>query len=869
MRWSQRLFRRARTEERLDSELRFHLDQQIANYVAAGMAPEEARRRARLEFGGLDQVKEECREVGAARFIETLIQDLRYGLRQLRRNPGFTTVAVLTLALGIGANTAIFSVVNAVLLRPLPYPSPERIVVVGQRWMGGGGDFSPPDYLDIAAENRVFAQMAAYKDSNFDLTLAHLPERVAGTVVSVGFFRVFGVEPFLGRSFLPSDGGMGVRGVVLSYAVWQAAFGGKEGILGRKISLNEKPYVVLGVMPKGFDFPDGTQIWVAPRFAVPAHPLSPNVNPATMPGAHYFGSVARLRPGITVADARSDVNRVIRLIGEKRPDTEARSGAWIETLHQSQVGNIRPALLALLGAVGLVLLIACANVASLLLARGAARGREMAIRAALGAGRARVARQLLTEGLLLAIFGGGAGVVLAFFGVVPLVNLVPENLQDVVSVSLDGRVLAFAAILVLLAGMLSGLAPVWRGSKTSLTEAFKEGQTSGRLRLAAQNSLVVAETGLALVLLVGAGLLMESFIRLTAVDPGFDSTSVVTLRLSLPASRYPKPGKRSDFVRELLARLAALPGARLASVGTSLPLSGGESRRGVEIEGRPTQPDRIPSILYGVASPEYFRTLGIPLLEGRDFTESDNSNSPGVVIVNRAMADVFWPGTDPLGKRIRFGSEKAWRSVVGVVGDTRQQSLAERAGPMFYAPYAQDSWPFLTVAVRANLNPAGIASEVERAIHGLDPERAIYDVRTMRDEVAGSLLPRRFYMLLFSFFALLALTAVGVFGVTSFAVAQRTHEIGIRMALGAQKADVLEMVVGQGLKLTLIGVAIGIAGPFALTRSLSSLLYGVKPTDPVTFIAVSLILTAVAVLASYIPARQAAQVDPMVALRHE
>ena len=638
------------------------------------------------------------------------------------------------------------------------------------------------------------------------------------------------------------------------------------------MSLNDQPYTVVGVMPPRFDFPERTQVWVAPRFMVPQHPLSPGVDPRTMPGAHYFDSIARLRTGLTIAEARADVDAVIRRIAERRPHTEARSGVWIVSLHQSQVGDVREALLVLLGAVGLVLLIACANVANLLLARGARRGKEFAIRRALGASGASVVRQLLTESALLAVCGGGLGILLASTATRPLTGLVPEGLMGAVQFSINGHVLAFTALASLLAAVFFGMIPALQGSQVALTEALKEtGRSIVSGRQCAQGMLIVAESALTVVLLVGAGLLLRSFLRLTKVHGGFDPTHVITLKLSLPLARYSDAAERDIFVRKVLDGISALPGVRSASVVTRLPLDGGESHRGVEIEGHPTRPDEMPSILYSVATPEYFSTMGIPLLRGRDFTDRDDANAPGVVIGNEAMARAFWPGTDPVGRRIKFGDDAHWREIVGIVGNTRQGHLNEPAVAMFYAPYAQDAWPFLTVAIRTTGDPASLATEAEKAVHAVDQDQAVYDLRTMSEVVATSVSPQRLYMLLLGIFATLALAlaAIGVLGVVLFAVAQRTHEIGIRMALGAEKTDVLKLVVGQGFKLTMIGVAIGIIGALVLTQFLSSQLYGVRPTDPLTFFVASLTLTVVALLASYIPARRATKVDPMVALRHE
>ncbi len=865
------LFRRRSVESELDAELRAHFHRQVEKFVKSGLPLEEAKRRARLEFGGFDQVKEECRDARGVNLIETTIQDLRYGLRMLRKSPGFAAVAVVTLALGIGANTAIFSVVNAVLLRPLPYPNADRLVVVGERWMGGGGDLAPPDYLDIAAENRAFEQMAAYKSWNFNLSAGPRPERVTGAVITTNTFSLLGVDPVLGRGFLQGDGGPGgERTVVLGYTLWQARFGARPDVVGEKISLNDEPYTVVGVMPRWFDFPDGAQLWVPPRFAVPEHPLRLDVDPATMTGSHYFDSIGRLRAGVSVAEARADVDRVIRHIAEARPDSEATNGAWIETLHQVQVGDIRSALLVLLAAVGLVLLIACANVANLLLTRGAGRRKEMAIRSTLGAGRAAIARQLFTESLLLAAAGGGLGILLASWGTVPLAGLIPEDLRNMVQPGVDGRVLAFTALASLLGAIFFGLTPALQGARFAPMEALKEtGRSSAPGRHRVQRALVVAESALAVVLLVGAGLLVKSFLRLMQVNAGFDPTRLVTLKLSLPAARYPDKASQNLFVRQVLDHVETLPGVESASVTTRLPLGGGESHRGIQIEGRPSRPGEDLDTFYAVVAPDYFRTLGIPLLRGRDFSDHDDANSLRVVIINNSMARTFWPGEDPVGKRISMDDKPL--EIVGVVGDTHQRDLTGPVEPMTYAVYAQEPWPFLTVAIRAAGSPASLMTEAERAVHAVDKDEPVFDVQTMSEVVEASVSPRRFYMLLLGIFALVALSlaAVGLFGVISFGVVQRTREIGIRLALGAQRSAVLRTVVGEGMRLTFLGLAVGLGAAVALTRLMGSLLYSVRPADPETFMAVSVLLTAVAGLASYIPARRATKVDPMVALRHE
>jgi putative ABC transport system permease protein len=807
----------------------------------------------------------------------TLVQDFRYGIRILLKNPGFTVVAVLTLALGIGANTAIFSVVNTVLLRPLPYPHADRIVVVGQEWMGGAGDFSPADFLDVQSQNHTFEHLAATREWNFNLSAGDRPERIIGDAVSTNLFSLLGVEPVLGRGFVPEDGGHRTnRVVVLSYGLWQRHFGGNASVLGEKLDLNGEPFTIVGVMPRGFAYPEGAELWVPPRYAVPAHPLRLDVDPATMRGSHYFESIARLRPHVTLDETRADLAVIFKNVARAHSDSDLKDGKpWVNTLHEEEVGNVRPALLVLLGAVGLVLLIACANVASLIMARGVSRRKELAVREALGAGRARVIRQLLTESMLLALLGGGLGIFLAFWGFAPLAALVPGELKGFAQLSVDLRVLSFTVALSLLAGLVFGLAPALTGARPKLFDTLKEGgrsSTFGRHR--GQEILVVAETAIALVLLVGAGLLLKSFVRILSVDEGFDPDHVLTLQIFLPQARYPEPQSRNNFVGQILTSVKALPGVEAASVATRLPLNPGGSSRGIIIEGRTYPPERqgeeiTPS--YSVASPDFFSALRIPLLKGRFFADADDARSAHVCIINKTMAKTFWPGEDPVGKRIRTDTDEAWMQIVGVVGDVQQHQLGEPVRSMFYAPYTQDPWPFMDIAVRTSSEPASLAAPVERAVLDLDGTQPVYNVRTMQEVVSRSVAGRRFNVVLLGLFAALALclTAIGIFGVISFAVTQRTHEIGIRIALGAERRDVLRLVVGHGIVLTLIGLGLGVAGAFVLTRFLSSLLFAVKATDPVTFVSVSIMLFAVALLASYIPARRATRVDPMVALRYE
>ena len=810
--------------------------------------------------------------------MSPVIQDLKFGLRMLAKNPGFTAVAVITLALGIGANTAIFSVVNRVLLRPLPYPNASRLVVVNEKWSGGADAPSPADFLDIQAQNHVFEQMAAYRGQGFSLAVNGKPEHVEGAVVTTNILSLLGVNPVLGRGFISSDGGhAGNRGLILGYSLWQKSFGGSHDVLGQKVTLDDQAFTVVGVMPHWFEFPEGAELWVAPRYQVPEHPLRPNVDPATMRGSHYFDAIARLRTGVTQSQALADLTLVNKNIGRAHPDSDLNSdlGPSLVSLQEDEVGQVRPALLVLLGAVGLLLLIACANVANLLLARGLARRKEFAVRQALGASRPRVIRQLLTESFLLALCGGALGILMAFWAFAPLAGLIPSGLRGFSEFKLDTGLLEFTLLVSLVAGLVFGLLPALTNSREGLTGALKEGgRTSGSGHHQAQSFLVIAETALALILLVGAGLLLRSFIRLLSVHEGFNASHVLTMRIALPQTSYPLPTQKAEFVNRILERIHAQPGVSSACVATRLPLNHGSSARSIQVEGHSYSPaSPVESIVpnYSVVSPEFFKTLQIPIVRGRDFTGHDDAQAPGVFIVNQTMARTFWPGQDPVGRRISLNEGGKWSEVVGVVGDVQQHRLGELTKPMMYAPYEQDPWPFMDIAVRTALDPASVAPAIERAIQSVDKNRAVYDVQTMDGIVSSSVSPRRFDMLLLGLFAALALVlaAVGIFGVMSFAIRQRTHEIGIRMALGARGDDVVFMVLKQGLVLTLAGIGLGLVGSFGLTRFLSTMLYGVHPGDPATLVSACLILTGVSLAASAIPARRATKVDPVVALRNE
>ncbi|HEY6292263.1 MAG TPA: ABC transporter permease [Terriglobia bacterium] len=876
--WFQRfggLFDSERRDRELKAELESHLQMHIDDNLNAGLTPEEARRQALIKLGGLEQTKENYRDRRGLPLLETLIQDLRYGLRMLRKNPGFTAVAVLTLGLGIGANTAIFSVVNAVLLRPLPYRDPGRLVLFwfNHGFFGPGpGSVCDPDYIQWKSQNQVFDQMAAFRGQTANLTGGANPQRLLGSVVTASFFSTLGVQPALGRTFLPEEEQAGQENVVLlSHQVWEGRFGSNRGVLGEAITLDDKPYKVIGVMPAGFQFPNQADFWSPMVLSGDCHNATDQV-------------IAHLKADVTPARAWGDV----ALIGHRLDQAAHRDedgqgmGLTFVFLQDSMVGNIRPALLILLAAVGLVLLIACANVANLLMARSMARQREVTIRRIVGASRMRIVRQMLTESVLLAMLGGILGLLLAAWGRSTLVSLMPPTLAQpgivsrMAAVNIDAWVLGFTLLVSVATGILFGVAPALQASKPDSYSPVKEsgrGLTAGTRLRGVRRALIIGEFALTLILLSSAGLLIRSFVRLTAVKPGFDPQNVLTMNLTLPPTKYQTEAQMKAFLAAVLERVRALPGVKGAGTGFGVPLgSGGILAGDFEIEGQ-LVPAHGNYASKQVVSPGYLQALGIPLLEGREFSENDTATSRPVAIVNHDFARRFWPGGHAVGHRIRpFGS---WYTIVGVVGDVRQWGLAQDAPLAIDLPYSQSPQPFFlsaaTLVVRTPSDPLAMANAVRQEVQVVDPEMPVFDVTSMEQLVYRSVAEPRFDTLLLGSFAALALilASVGIYGVVSYSVTQRTHEIGIRMALGAERIDVLKPVVSEGLGLTLAGVGIGLIGALILTRFLANLLYGVRPTDLVTFVAVSMVLTGVAAFASYVPARRATRIDPMVALRYE
>jgi len=809
-------------------------------------------------------------------------EDVRYGARMLVKGPGFTLVAVITLALGIGATTAIFSVVNAVLLRPLPFPEPERLATV---WnidrQEGGGEMAMtwPDFADMRAQNQSFAALAAFDERDLTLTGVGEAARLRGAVVSSDLFPLLGVAPQVGRFFTADEEQPGARAVILSHGLWRNRFGADAQVVGRAVAINEQSYSVVGVMPASFAFPIGAEpaeMWIS--VAAEAEGRTPRTQQR---GNHFLEVIGRLKPGVTLGQAQAEVGQIAAALGKQYPETNGEFGARAVPYFDRVVGDTRPALLLLLGAVGFVLLISCANVANLLLARAAGRQREVAIRAALGADRARVVRQLLTESLLLGLVGGAAGLLLAVWGSEALLALVPGRLPRAAEAALDGRVLGFTLAASLLTGILFGLAPALQASKPDLTAALKEGGRSvgaGRRASRTRGALIVAQVATAFVLLVGAGLLVNSLLRLQRIEPGFDPERMLSFRVSLPPAKYSEPQQIESFYQGLLTRVGALPGVTAVSATSALPLSGQNSVVGFAVEGVPTPPQTPFPHTSGlrVVRPGYFGTMGIRLLQGRDFDARDTLRSTPVTIINEALARRHFRNQNPIGRRINpsFGVDDRgilFREIIGVVGDVRHSSLREEAGPESYVAHAQAPFNTITVVARAGNDPRALTAAVRGEVRTLDPDLPVFAVRTLEEYLATAVAQPRFGALLLSIFAgvALLLTAVGLYGVISYGVEQRRHEIGVRMALGARARDVLGLVMRQGVALAAAGIGLGLVAAAALTRVMASFLFGVGATDPATFALIALLLGLVALAASYVPALRAARVDPLDALRDQ
>jgi predicted permease len=821
--------------------------------------------------------------------MNTLIQDLRYGVRMLLKQPGFTLVAVITLALGIGANTAIFSVVNAVLLRPLPYPDSDRLMFVSERDQQMKRLFIAwPNYLDWRAQNGVFESIGVYNRDSYNLTGSGDPQQVLAGQVSSEFFATLRVNPIIGRVFTHEEDQPGSTPVVvLSNALWHRVFGGDSNILNRAITLNHRSYSVLGVMPPDFQFPARAEIWVS------AGQLSNGwQHRNNHPGLYAVG---RLKDGATIEQARADLERIAVALENQYPDTNRGHGVAVVTLKENTLGDINRSLWILFAAAGLVLAIACANVANLMMVRSAARQKELAIRAALGAGRFRLARQLLAESLMISAVGSAVGFVLAYWLLSALVSTTASSLPRATEINLDSRVLIFTIGCSLFTGILFGLVPAWRAGRVNPEHAMKDsGRGPGSLKQRTRGVLVVSEVALALVLLIGAGLLLRSFYRLTQVNTGFDHEQLLSFSVALPAAKYPTVDQRVVFYKSLIEKLSTQPGVQSASLSTGLPFGRSGWRTGFAVEGQPIPPaNEAPQLEAVAVSPDYFRTMNIPLREGRFFTEQDNRQhlsgrdlsrfdegakqvmGLNAIVIDEEFARRHWPGESAVGKRIRLtpvDQGSPYLTVLGVVGRVKMERLnVESNRVQGYFSVLQFPLPNTSVLIKSPLDTAPLTALARESVQSIDPHQPIYGVRTLEWIRAESIAPERLNLILLSLFAGLALllAAVGIYGVISYAAAQRTHEIGIRMALGARPRDVLNLVARQGVMLALIGVAIGLGVAMALTRLMSQLLFGVSTTDIVTFLSVPLVLLAVAAIACYIPARRATKVDPLVALRYE
>jgi putative ABC transport system permease protein len=815
--------------------------------------------------------------------MQTLLQDLRYGARMLAKKPGFTLVAILTLSLGIGANTAIFTVINAALLRPLPYEDAERLVVIAttmRRETVEVRSASYPDFVDWRDQNTVFERVAAHEETSFTLTGDAGPERVNGELASADYFPLLRVRAAMGRTFLPEeDRAPDMHRVALvGYGLWQRRFGGVPGLLGQTIRLNDGDYTVVGIMPEDFrGVSDGAEIWLPMMMVSSIRPASQ----LQQRNQRWLSTIARLKPGVTLAQAQAEMDAIMRPLEQAYPNSNRNRGARVTPLHEQFFGGLQLTLWILLGAVGCVLLVACANVANLQLQRAAGRAPEMAVRLALGAPPGRLIRQLLTESLLLAVIGSAFGILIALWSVDFLVKLSPVTFPNFVKLSIDARVLGFSLLISVLTGALSGLAPALHAVRPVLNETLKAGGRNasvglGRNRLL--GSMVVSEIALALTLLIGAGLMIRSLQRLQAVDPGFDVERLLTMRVSLPSQWYPQD-RIIAFSQQLRERLQSLPGAQSVTLASDLPLSGSTSAGPIELEGRHEAPAGGEFRMYRHrVTPGFFSTLGIPLIKGRDFTADDHPQAPGIVIISESMARRYWPNEDPIGKRLREDSRGApipapWLSIVGVVGEVKYRGLPQNpnADPDVYFPLPQRPIGNLFLAVRTGVDPNSLIAAVRGVLQKLDPNLPAYEVTTMAERVADQTTRSRFSAWLLSVFGALALAlaAIGIYSVMAYAVEQRSREIGVRVAMGARASDVLKMVIGQGMRLALAGVALGLGAALALTQLMKRLLFGVGAADPLTYGAIALLLTLVALLACWIPARRATKVDPMVVLRFE
>jgi predicted permease len=892
------IFVRRREDEEFSDEIREHLDLLTEENVRRGMPVQQARREAKIRLGGAAQLRETHRELTGLPFLDTLMQDVRFALRMLRKSPAFTAVAVLTLALGIGATTAIFSVVDATLLRPLPYPQPEQLVSVVDDLPGLGAydvGLNRPEWQDLQHSGIFQYVSPTWYDEN-NLTGLSQPTTVRLMIVAPNYFALLGVKPELGRTFDPNDDSPGfVFGVVISDHLWKGLFGGDPHILDKSMRLDTDLYRIVGVMPPDFHAPGrspeerSVDVWPAMNFYGPPLVYNPPRNRRNVPEA-----IARLKSGLTLAAAQSRVDALVASLTKQYPSDYPAQAAWrirLVPLKETVVGNVRQSLILLFGAVGLVLLIGCVNVANLLLARANGRGREMAIRQALGGGQTRLIRQLLTESVLLSLVGGIAGLAILFAAKGFLVRLVPASLPRLNQISISWSVLLFALGVSLVAGVIFGLAPALQTRRLDLLHMLKlegRGSTGSGEQARTRRILVVTEFALSLVLMVAAGLLLRSFWDLLNVEPGFNPQSVMSVRIRLPypnvvaIDKYRTPAQEAPFVRELLRRVGTLPGAEEVAIGDTASIPLDMSQRALNLiadgyfflvlEGHNIPSDQSPQIDWSRVTPDYFHLLGIPLLRGRSFSELDTDTTAPVAVVNEAFARTYWPNEDPLGKR--FKSARAgspWITVVGVTANARLESLSEANVPKIYLSLYQSTGKHLAIFLRGHLDTAAIPEEVRAQVQAVDPTLPVFGAQTLKEVLSSSLSVRRFSMEMIALFGLTALlmAGLGIYGVISYIVSERTHEIGIRLALGAQRANIMRMVLRQGLGLAVAGAAVGLVGALIVSRLMAGLLYGIAATDPPTFTGVAILLVAVALLACYFPARRAMKVDPMVALRYE
>ena len=882
------LFQRDTVETELDEELRFHFEHEVEKYRKSGMTDEEATRQARLAFGGQDQVKQDCREARGTTLLETILQDVRYGVRVLRKNPGFSIIAALTLALGIGASTAVFSLVDTILLRPLPYPNANRIVMpwrvgpIGSFYGTDSFPWTPQEFRLLTETATVFQNLGAFKKDSFNLTRSANPELLEGVRASAGFFPALGVSPLLGRTFAAEEDQPGHEHVVvLSSRLWKSRFGGDTGVVGKTIELNGIPYTVIGVMPAGFAFPnaDGmpasidlpkeTQLWV------------PMALPTTPKGANELGVIGELKRNANIAQVQQSLSVFDKRLEEQIPQEKG----WFSTvvpLTQQMVMEARRPWLLLFGAVSVVLLIACANVAGLSLNRSLGRRKEFTLRGALGAGRVRLIRQLMTESLLLAVAGGVMGIILGEASLSLAKLFGPNSISHLHETGLDLRVVAFALGITLATGILFGVAPAFGATRMNMVEALKEGgQRSGGSASAPRirNALLISQVALALVLVVAAGLLVRTFYHMLRTDTGFDATRVVTFELPLPTSRYTDTNRMAQIYQQVLLRIQSISTVQSAGFASVVPMGGAPDGTLIRIAQHPAMDNaEKPYVNYLFVSPGYFATIGTPLQRGRDIADTDALSSMPVTIINSAMAKRYWPGEDSVGKQVGVGLTRIpARTIIGVVADTKQASLREVPTPTMFVPYTQNEikiWPSMQAmqyAVRTKADPALISESLRQAVHAVDPDLPVANFATLTTLVDASMSADRFSMLLLGIFGILALilASIGMYGVISYSVMQRTSEIGIRLALGAQRRQIFLMILQQGSRLACAGIVIGLIAALGTTRLMTRFLYGVQPTDPATFVAVSLILIAVTLLACHVPARKAMKVDPMIALRYE